>query len=71
MTDKCELQEEHVGICKGTTKRWFRIVCVRSFLCIIFSVLCVDGGWGRSFGAGWQMMLENNMENNTAKDAMS
>ena len=24
-----------------------------------------DGGWGHSFGAGWQMMLENNMAKET------
>jgi hypothetical protein len=55
MTDKCELQEEHVGICKGTTKRWFRIVCVRSFLCIIFfGVVCwkMEGGVVRSERVG-------------------
>ncbi len=67
MTDKCELQEEHVGICKVPTKRWFGIVCVRSFLSIRFFRCCVleDGGWGHSFGAGWQMMLENNMAKET------
>jgi hypothetical protein len=45
MTDKCELQEEHVGICKGSTKRWLGIV-LRSFVFVhsFFSALYV-GRW--------------------------
>lgn len=47
---------------------------LRSFVFVYYFFRCCvleDGGWGRSFGAGWQIMLENNMENIMAKDAMA
>ena len=47
---------------------------LRSFVFVYYFFRCCvleDGGWGRLFGAGWQLMLENNMENNMAKDAMA